>query len=294
MGLSFAIAGQHHAAPKLAAGLYVIATPIGNLGDITLRALETLAGADLILCEDTRTSGKLLGHYGITTKRRAFHEHNERQGLERVLAEIASGQAVALISDAGTPLISDPGFPLVREARMRGIAVITIPGASAPLAALAGSGLPTDIFTFAGFAPAKKAAREKFFAAFSARRETLIFYESPHRLAASLADMAFIFGGARQAEVARELTKKFETRYGGSLGELAAMFADKEVKGEIVVLVAGAGATDASEEEWQAALASALATQPLKSAVDEIAEAFSLPRREVYQAALKLKEGSGG
>jgi 16S rRNA (cytidine1402-2'-O)-methyltransferase len=292
MGSGFAIAGQHHAAPKLAAGLYVVATPIGNLGDISLRALETLAGAGLILCEDTRLSGKLLGHYGISTKRRAFHEHNERQALDRVLAEIASGEAVALISDAGTPLISDPGFPLVREARARGIDVTVVPGASAPLAALAGSGLPTDAFIFAGFAPPKKTAREKFFESFAARRETLIFYESPHRLAASLADMAQVFGGEREAEVARELTKKFETRYRGTLGDLAAQFAGQEVKGEIVVLVGGANESVAGD--WQGALAEAMGDRKLKSAVDEIAESFSIPRREVYRAALRLKGESGG
>ncbi|MEX0860448.1 MAG: 16S rRNA (cytidine(1402)-2'-O)-methyltransferase [Cucumibacter sp.] len=290
----FTIAGHPHPAAPLAPGLYIVATPIGNLADISLRALATLASADLILCEDTRTSGKLLSHYGISTPRRAFHEHNERALSEAVLAEVEAGRAVALISDAGTPLISDPGFPLVRAARARNVPIFAIPGASALLAALASSGLPADSFAFFGFPPAKSAARRKLFASLASRAETLVFYESPHRLPASLADMAAAFGSDREASIARELTKKFETHYRGSLGDLAKSFAGELVKGEVVVLVAGAPDRPAEKTEWQSALAAALARQPLKSAVEEIAAAFPVPRREIYRVALALRQGQDG
>lgn len=291
---TYTIGGHTFFAPALPAGLYLVATPIGNLADISLRALQSLAGADLVLCEDTRTSGKLLAHYGISTPTRALHEHNEAAQTGWVVDEVEAGKAVAVISDAGTPLLSDPGFPVVRAAKARGVPVTALPGASALLAALVSAGLPADAFTFVGFPPAKEAARRRRLAALAARPETLVFYESPRRLAVSLEAMAETMGADRDACVARELTKKFETVYRGTLGELARRFADEPVKGEVVILVAGAPDTAADPAEWQPALSQALADAPLKSAVDEIAQRFDLPRRAVYQAALAMRDETDG
>lgn len=283
------VAGTQFEAPELAPGLHIVATPIGNLRDITLRALETLAGADVIYCEDTRTSAKLTTHFGIATPRKALHEHNERELIATVLADLARGGKVALISDAGTPLLSDPGFPLVRAARAAGVPVYAAPGASALLAALAVAGLPTDAFSFLGFPPAKAGARANALAAFADRRETLVFYESPHRLGESLAAMAEVFGADRPAAVALELTKKFERVARGPLAELALQFAG-EVKGEAVIVVGGAPAVTVDEANWQAALDEALARLPLRAAVDEVTQRFGLKRKEVYDAALARKE----
>ena len=290
---SYFIAGQGLDAPPLAAGLYVVSTPIGNLRDITLRALETLAGADLVLCEDTRLSARLLDHYGIRTPRRALHEHNERARIEPLLATLAEGRALALISDAGTPLLSDPGFPLVRAVREAGLPVFAVPGASALLAGLAVAGLPTDAFLFAGFLPAKAGARDKAIAALAGQRETLIFYESPRRLAATLAALAEGLGSQREAAVALELTKRFERVERGTLAALAAHFAADETRGEAVILVAGGdGPAEPAAADWQAALAAAMESQPLRAAVDEVSRRFGLKRKEVYDAALALKAGS--
>lgn len=286
----YSIFGTAFEAPPLAAGLYVVATPIGNLRDITLRALETLAAADLVLCEDTRTSAKLLDHYGIRAPRSPLHEHNERARIEPLLAELAQGRRIALISDAGTPLLSDPGFPLVRAAQEAGLPVFAVPGPSALLATLAIAGLPTDAFTFAGFLPSRHEARETALGALALRRETLVFYESPRRLAETLSAMARQFGGDRLAVAALELTKRFERLHRGPLAELAASYAAlDEVKGEAVIAVAGAMAETVSDDDWQAALAQALATQPLRSAVDRVSEAYGIKRKEVYDAALRLK-----
>ena len=283
------IAGTSFEAPELAPGLYVVATPIGNLRDMTIRALETLAAADVIYCEDTRTSAKLSEHFGLSTPRKALHEHNERALIEPVLDDIRRGGKVALISDAGTPLLSDPGFPLVRAAREAGLPVFAAPGASALLAALAVAGLPTDAFSFLGFLPPKTEGREKALRDIAVRRETLVFYESPRRLGESLASMAKIFGAERVAVVALELTKKFERSFRGPLGDLSAQFAEAETKGEAVILVAGAADTAPDPAHWQAALADAMADQPLRAAVDEIALRFGLKRKDVYDAALALK-----
>ena len=285
---SFFIAGNEFAAPPLAAGLYVVATPIGNLKDITVRALETLAAADLILCEDTRHSATLLDHYGIRTARKSLHEHNERARIGEVVAAIGEGRAVAQISDAGTPLLSDPGFPLVRGVREAGLPVFALPGPSALLAALAVAGLPTDAFGFFGFLPAKAGARANAIAAIKGRTDTLVFYESPRRVADTLAAMAEILG-ERPAAVALELTKRFERVETGSLPELAARFAEVETKGEAVILVGGGAGLVVEEADWQAALAEALAGQPLRAAVDEISSRYGLKRKEVYDAALALK-----
>lgn len=284
--------GEHGLnAPKAPPGLYIVATPIGNLKDMTLRGLEILAGVDLILCEDTRTSAKLLTAYGIKTQRKALHEHNESQMAEHVVQQVQNGQAIALISDAGTPLLSDPGFPLVREAAKSDIDVIALPGASALLAGLAVAGLPTDQFSFLGFLPPKQMAREERLTDLVGRTETLIFYESPKRVAACLAAMVKIFGDARQAVVAREITKKFESVYRGTLADLARDFEGQTVKGELVILVQGASAETApDQDEWQAVLADRLKELPLRTAVDEVTQGFSLKRKQVYQAALELKK----
>ena len=283
------IAGTTFTAPPLAPGLYVVATPIGNLRDITIRALETLAAADAVLCEDTRLSARLLDHYGIKTRRIAFHEHNERAKADDIVARIAAGGRFALISDAGTPLLSDPGFPLIRALAEAGLPVFAIPGASALLSGLVVAGLPTDAFTFHGFLPPKAGARINALKALSDSRETMVFYESPRRLDDSLAAMAEVLG-ERQAAVALELTKRFERVQRGTLAELAAVFAEGETKGEAVIIVAGAAAPAApAAADWQAALRAEMTDQPLRAAVDAVTARFGLKRKEVYDAALALK-----
>lgn len=283
------IAGSAFTAPPLAPGLYVVATPIGNLRDITIRALETLAAAELILCEDTRMSARLLDHYGIKGRRVALHEHNERARADDIVARVAAGQAIALISDAGTPLLSDPGFPLIRAMAEANQPVFPIPGASALLSALVVAGLPTDAFAFHGFLPPKAGARANALKALSDSRETMVFYESPRRLDDTLAAMAELWG-TRQAAVALELTKRFERVHRGTLAELAAEFAGADTRGEAVIVVAGAteaAAPDAAD--WQAALMAEMEDQPLRAAVDAVARRFGLKRKEVYDAALAIK-----
>jgi 16S rRNA (cytidine1402-2'-O)-methyltransferase len=282
------ITGTPFEAPPLAPGLYVVSTPIGNLRDITLRALETLAAADVVYCEDTRHSAHLFEHFGITTPRKALHEHNEREKLGAILDDLGRGGKVALISDAGTPLLSDPGFPLVRAAREANLPVFPVPGASALLAALAGAGLPTDRFTFAGFLPAKAGARTNAIAALAANTGTLILYESPRRIGDTLIALHATLGD-REAVVALELTKKFERLSRGKLSTLITEFTAVETKGEAVILVAGASVPMVSEADWQAALDEAMAEQPLRAAVDDIAARFNLKRKDVYDAALVRK-----
>lgn len=287
--MEYFIAGSPFSAPPLAPGLYVVSTPIGNLRDITIRALETLAAASIVLCEDTRTSAKLLDHFGIRGKRQPLHEHNERARAEEIVSRIAAGEAIALISDAGTPLLSDPGFPLIRALAEANLPVFPIPGASALLSALVVAGLPTDAFAFHGFLPPKAGARANALAKLVDSRETLVFYESPRRLDDTLAAMADVFG-PRQAAVSLELTKRFERTFRGSLVELAEKFAGEETRGEAVIVLAGAAEPSApAAEDWQAALSEAMAGQPMRSAVDEIAARYGLKRKEVYDAALALK-----
>jgi 16S rRNA (cytidine1402-2'-O)-methyltransferase len=284
------IVGNRFTAPPLAPGLYVVATPIGNLRDITLRALETLAAVELVLCEDTRTSAKLLDHYGISAKRQAFHEHNERDKAGYIAGRIAGGAAIALISDAGTPLLSDPGFPLIRVLAEENLPIFPIPGASALLSALVVAGLPTDAFAFHGFLPPKAGARANALKKHVDSRETLVFYESPRRLADTLEAMAEVLGD-RQAAVSLELTKRFERTFRGSLAALAEQFSGEETKGEAVIVVAGAAEPSApAAEDWQAALVEAMANQPLRAAVDEVAARFGLKRKDVYDAALALRQ----
>ncbi len=276
--------------PRLAPGLYVVSTPIGNLRDITLRALDILASVDVVCAEDTRVTGKLMSAFGVSARLRPYHDHNGAQARPGLLNELETGARIALISDAGTPLVSDPGYKLVREAVERGISVFAIPGASAPLTALTSSGLPTDRFTFAGFPPPKSAARKRFLAEMKSTQGTLIFFEGPSRLAASLADMAEVLG-SREAAVARELTKKFEETRRGMLADLAAHYAEAgPPRGEIVVLVgppADAEAPDA--DTLDAAILAADPSRHLKDVAAEIAEALGLKRRDVYERALELR-----
>ena len=269
-------------------GLYLVATPIGNLRDITLRALDILAGVDLILCEDTRTGGKLLAAHGIRGKLARYDDHAGERVRPDVLRRLADGGKVALISDAGTPLVSDPGYRLVREAVEQGSAVYAAPGPSAALAALTVSGLPSDRFLFAGFPPPKAAGRLDLFAELAPVRATLIFYESGPRLAASLADMAQALG-ARQAVVARELTKLHETVVRGTLPELAVDPRLAAPRGEIVVLVGPGADPVATLDEADAALLEAVGRVGPARAASEVAKALGLSRRELYARALALR-----
>lgn len=221
---------------KLAPGLYLVATPIGNLGDVTLRALEVLRAVDVVACEDSRVTSRLLARHGIRARLTPYHEHNAERARPGLVARLAGGGRVALVSDAGTPLVSDPGFKLVRAAIAAGVAVVPIPGASAALAALGAAGLPTDRFLFLGFLPAKSAARRRALETFAAVPASMIVYESARRLAATLADMAAVLG-PRAAAVARELTKIHEEVVRGRLDELAARYADRVTLGEVVVVV---------------------------------------------------------
>jgi 16S rRNA (cytidine1402-2'-O)-methyltransferase len=280
--------------PDLAPGLYVVSTPIGNLRDITLRALDILASVDAVCAEDTRVAAKLLNAFGVSARLRPYHDHNGAQARPGLLNELQTGARIALISDAGTPLVSDPGYKLVREAAALGIRVIAIPGASAPLAALASSGLPTDRFTFAGFPPPKSGARKTFLTSLKGNEGTLLFFEGPSRLAASLADMAEVLG-AREAVVARELTKLFEEVRRGTLAELAAHYAEAgPPRGEIVVLVGpGEGIEVADGDAVDAAILAAGEDRPLKEIAADIAGRFGMKRRDVYERALELREMDG-
>ena len=270
-------------------GLHIVATPIGNLQDITLRALDTLRRADLIACEDTRVSGKLLFRYGLKTPLLPYHEHNAETMRPRLMSRLAEGGAVALISDAGTPLVSDPGYKLVRDAIAAGHLLHVVPGASAALAGLVLSGLPPDRFFFAGFLDAKSVARRRDLETMTTIPGTLIFYESGPRLAASTADMAAVLGD-RPAVVARELTKLYEEVRRGSLTELAAHYAEAgPPKGEIVVLVGPPlPAKEISADDLDTALGAAMATGSLSEAAARVAAQLGLTRRRVYQRALEL------
>jgi len=272
----------------LAPGLYVVATPIGNLRDITLRALDVLAGADVVLAEDTRVTGKLLSLYGLSAKLERYDEHGAERARPRILAALADGKRVALVSDAGTPLVSDPGYRLVREAAQEGHAVFAIPGASALLAGLSVAGLPSDRFLFAGFPPPKSAGRRTFLEELAGLRATLICFEGGSRLAASLADMAAVLGD-REAVVCRELTKLYETVVRGPLSELAADPQFTAPRGELVILVAPGRETEASAADIDTALTDALTRLRPAEAAGEVAKALGLPRRDLYRRAMELK-----
>lgn len=274
--------------PELEAGLHVVATPIGNLEDITLRALRILASADRIACEDTRVTAKLLQRYGIKNKLLAYHEHNAREQGVKLLDLMNSGEAIALVSDAGTPLLSDPGALLVREAQKQNIPITAYPGASALLTALVSSGLPVDEFHFAGFLPPKTNARRKALETLIHIPGTLIFYETAPRLSASLNDMNDILGD-REAAMCRELTKLHETIVRESLSALAKRFSTTSVKGEIVIVVAPATKTG-EKVDFEPLLKQALEKFSLKEAVAKIAAETKLPRRDIYARALQLKD----
>ena len=272
-------------------GLHLVATPIGAARDITLRGLDILAGADVLAAEDTRTLRHLMEIHGIPLQGRAllaYHDHNGEAARPRLLAELRAGKSVAYASEAGTPLIADPGFQLARAAIAEGLPVFSAPGASAVLCALTVSGLPSDRFLFAGFLPNRSAARQQELRALAATQATLIFYESPKRLAASLRDMVLVLGPDRQAAVCRELTKKFEEISRASLGSLADAYAMRAVKGEIVVLIDRAAPAIVGENAIEAALVGALVTLSVKDAAAEVAEKLGLPRRDVYQRALEM------
>ncbi len=285
---SYVLGGVTRDAQPAAPGLYLVATPIGNLGDISLRALETLAAADVIACEDTRVTRKLTGHYGISTPLAPYHEHNAAEARPKILARLAEGQAVALVSDAGTPLISDPGYKLARSANEAGHAVTALPGASAVLGALGVSGLPTDRFFFQGFLPTKQAARQERIAELSNILATLVLFESGPRLAAALADLAQGLG-PRAAAICRELTKLHEEIRRGTLDDLARTYANgAETRGEIVIVIAPPVEALTADTDVDAMLRGALARVSVKDAVGEVALATGRPRREVYQRALAL------
>jgi 16S rRNA (cytidine1402-2'-O)-methyltransferase len=273
----------------LAPALYLVATPIGNLSDITLRALSVLARADIIYCEDTRHSARLLQHYAIATRMRPFHDHNEDRESERIIAELKSDKSIAIISDAGTPLLSDPGFKLVRAAAEAGIAVIAIPGASALLSALTTSGLPTDSFFFAGFLPPKQAARRARLSELSQIPGSLVFYEAPHRVAETISDMASLLGD-RQAVMARELTKLHEEIVRGSLADLVEATSVDGLRGEVVIVIGPEQAQAVSDEVLTARLSNALEVMSLKDAAKALADEFGVPKARVYGLGIKAKD----
>jgi 16S rRNA (cytidine1402-2'-O)-methyltransferase len=279
------------AARPLEPGLYLVATPIGNLRDISIRALETLAAADLIACEDTRTTRVLLDRYGIRTKTVSYHTHNEASSGVRLLEDLAAGKTVALVSDAGTPLVSDPGERIAASARAAGFRVIPIPGASAVLAALSIAGLPSERFLFEGFLPAKQGQRRSRLASLASLDVTLLFYEAPHRISETIADMASVFGAARMAAVCRELTKTFEECVQGPLGELVLRYPDGgTVKGEIVIVVApplqdATGALDIDE-----LLRSMMKEMSASKAAAEASRLTGEPKGDLYKRILAFKD----
>lgn len=274
--------------------LYLVATPIGNLKDITLRALEVLQAADLILCEDTRVTAKLLSHYGITKPTLSYNDHNAAARRPGIFKALAEGQRVALVSDAGTPLISDPGYKLVREAVAQGIPVIPLPGASSVLAALCLSGLPTDRFFFSGFLPVKQEACKKEIQALASIPATLVLFESARRLPEALALLASGLG-EREAAVARELTKLYEECRRGTLSELAAHYKEHgEPKGEVVLVVGPPREKMLDAKTVETQLKMLLKTHSVKEAAALVAEASGRPRKEMYALALKLMQSDAG
>ncbi|MTI18533.1 16S rRNA (cytidine(1402)-2'-O)-methyltransferase [Rhodobacteraceae bacterium RKSG542] len=287
---NYSIGATTFEAKPIEAGFYIVSTPIGNLGDITIRALETLAASDLIACEDTRVTGGLLHRFGIRTQMIPYHEHNGERQRPRIEAALAEGKIVSLVSDAGTPLISDPGYQLVRALLEAGHKVVPIPGASAMLTGIVASGLPSDMVVFAGFLPHKSGARRKRLEELSEQAGTLVLYESPHRVGSSLGDMAQILGPDREAVVARELTKKFEEFKRGTLRELASLFSENTVKGELVIMIAP-GEKRASETlDISALLRESLQTMPVSAAAKHVAKLTGGDRKLIYARALELKQ----
>ena len=291
---TYIIGAHRFEAEPLAPGLYVVATPIGNLGDMTLRALATLAAAETVLCEDTRTSAKLMERFAIKTRLSPYHEHNAQKARPHILEKLQQGATFALISDAGMPLVSDPGYRLVKEAVELGIPVTACPGPSAVLTGLALSGLPTDRFLFAGFVPQKQGERKRLFEEFAKLKATLIFFESPHRIIETLQDLSTALPG-RHVAVTRELTKLHEEVLRGSAAEIASRLeARPSVKGEITLLVGPQEEEDEiSEADLDAAITQALVEMPASKAASEVAKRFNLNRSDIYQRILARKEGDG-
>ncbi|MHA6684919.1 16S rRNA (cytidine(1402)-2'-O)-methyltransferase [Mesorhizobium sp. A556] len=289
---SYVIGQTEMTARPLEPALYLVATPIGNLGDITLRALETLAAADILACEDTRVSRVLLSRYGIRRRTTAYHEHNAAEAGPKLIAALERGQSVALISDAGTPLISDPGYRLVGEAQEKNIRVVPIPGASAPLAALTASGLPSDAFLFAGFLPVKAGQKLTRLQELKAVPATLIFFESPRRLADTLAAMVETYGGARKAAIGRELTKTFEEMRPGTLQALADHYSAADTpKGEIVICVGPPETTVEEPADIDRLLLALASEMPASKAAGEAAKMTGGHKQALYRRLLELKEG---
>ncbi|HEU5338343.1 MAG TPA: 16S rRNA (cytidine(1402)-2'-O)-methyltransferase [Sulfuricaulis sp.] len=274
--------------------LYIVATPIGNLEDMAPRGLRILSEVDLIAAEDTRHSGKLLRHFGIHTRTEAIHEHNESSQVPKLVEFLKAGKSIAFVTDAGTPLVSDPGFHLVRASRQAGIQVVPIPGSCAAIAALSAAGLPSDRFVFEGFPPARSAARRSAFDKLRKEGRTLIFYESPHRILESLKDMSAVFGPDRQAVLAREITKRFETFHSGSLASLQDWLVrepDQQL-GEFVILIQGLPRTaqDAAEEEAKRVLRILIDELPLSQAASLAAQITGIKKNKLYEYAISLKE----
>lgn len=287
---SYLIGSTEVPARPLQPALYLVATPIGNLADITLRALETLAAADIVACEDTRVSRVLLERYGIRRRTTAYHEHNAAEAGPRLIEALEAGQSVALISDAGTPLVSDPGYRLVGEALERGLRVVPIPGPSAALAALTASGLPSDAFLFAGFLPVKAGQKRTRLEELRAVPATLIFFESPRRLAETLAAMAETLGDTRKAAIGRELTKAFEEMRLGSLRELADHYGEADTpKGEIVICVGPPDAVTQAPADIDSLLLSLAAELPASKAAAEAAKMTGTSKQDLYRRLLELK-----
>lgn len=283
--------GEHaFSAPRLEPALYIVSTPIGNLGDITVRALETLAAAGVIACEDTRVTATLTQRFSLKTPLMAYHEHNADKQRPKILETLSAGEAVALVSDAGTPLVSDPGYRLVRDVLAEGFQVVPIPGASAPLAGLVASGLPSDTVLFAGFLPQKGGPKTRRLEELAKIPATLVLFESPHRTGATLQLMSDVLGADREGVVARELTKRFETFERGTLAELATRFDGAQVKGEIVILIGPPeDRPEASSADLDSLLLAALGDMPVSAAAKKVAKATGLDRSDVYKRALELK-----
>jgi 16S rRNA (cytidine1402-2'-O)-methyltransferase len=291
---TYTIGAAEFTADTLGPGLYLVATPIGNLGDVTIRALATLAAADVILCEDTRTTARLLERYGIRTPMSAYHEHNAQKIRPGLLAKLKDGKAIALVSDAGMPLVSDPGYRLVKDCVEQEITVTAAPGPSAVLTALALSGLPTDRFLFLGFLPQKAGERQKLLSSMTGVAATLIAFESPHRLDKTLVDLAMIFGD-RPIVVARELTKLHEELARGTAAELLASFTARDrIRGEICLVIAPAEADVAEDNETviENAITQALVDFPASKAAAQVAKALNLPKPEIYARILKRRDAA--
>jgi 16S rRNA (cytidine1402-2'-O)-methyltransferase len=287
---TYLLAGSTVTARPLECALYMVATPIGNLGDITIRALETLAAADIIACEDTRTSRVLLNRYGIRTKTISYHDHNQAQSGAKLITMLKEGKSVALISDAGTPLVSDPGERLTVEAKAAGCRVVPIPGASAVLAALTAAGLPASRFFFEGFLPSKSGQRRARLASIGSLDATLVFYEAPHRLSETLGDMASVFGATRRAAMCRELTKTFEEIVTLPIGELSARYPQEaNVKGEIVIVIEPPQVSEMDAGDTDSLLKSLSREMSASQAAAEASRLTGLSKAELYQRLLEMK-----